>query len=1126
MPSHTRPLATSIATLLLALGASHAADIAAPTGGGNGLKPPERVREPHLQPASDEAEKAMKKFVIPDGFKVDVWASEPLLGNPVSFSIDEKGRLFAAETYRYRTSTLDIRHYMFMLEDDLACRNTDDRIASIKKNFPKEWQKLENETEVVRLVEDRDGDGKADSSSEYAADMRTMLDGINSGVLALGDKVWCTNMPNLWLFNGTTKDGKAAKRESLSFGYGVRFSYTGHDMHGLQMGPDGRIYFSFGDRGAFVKTKEGKTLAFSDEGGVFRCEPDGSHMEAFARGLRNPQELAFDNHGNLFTGDNDSDQGDRERWEYVVEGGDYGWRVGWQHNPLGKNRNSWLAEDLWKPRTTNTPAYVLSPIVLLPDGPSGVAHYPGTGLPAEYADSFFVCGFKGSSARSAIAMLKVKQSGAGFAVVQEPKPFIDHVQATDFDFGPDSKMYFSEWGEGWEGTGRGRIFRMQHPAALTEQSAQVAEVKKLLGEGFAQRTSAELATLLAHPDQRIRLHAQWALAEKADAQKTFATVATSGADPLARLHAIWGLGHIARLAGYKSAGSEAKILAPLTALLTDKDEEVRAQAAKVLGDGKVATASAALVKALKDESLRVRFFAAQSLGKLAKAEAAEPVVSMLRENADKDEFLRHAGVVALASLANSKSLAAAAKDESVAVRRAALLAMRRKLDPQIAQFLTDKDPQLVLEAAHAINDEAIVEAQPALGKLLTPELSGEQLGVRAINANLRAGKAEGAETLGAFAASSALESLRVEALVALGAWAKPAQRDRVVGIYRPLGERDGKPAAAALKAALPKLLADKSTNVAGAALDAVAALGVKDAGAEIAALVGQTSVSPKTRSKALETLAAFGDTKLGDAVKVALADKDASLRVQATALLAKLNPDEAATQLSQAYATSGITEKKSILTALGDIKSAAADKELATLLDDLVAGKVPGEAQLELLEAAAKHNGPEVSKKLAAYTASLPATDMLAPFAPTLLGGDKAAGEKLFKEHAVAACLRCHKVGGVGGDAGPDLAGIGAKKDRKYILESIINPNAQIAEGFQSVMLTLKSGELQAGFVKAETDADVTLQLPVPGAAPIKVKKADVKSRENAPSGMLPNLGQLLTKREIRDIVEYVASLK
>ncbi|MDB6152442.1 MAG: gdhB 1, partial [Chthoniobacteraceae bacterium] len=732
-----RPLSRSISTVAavtLFTFAAHGADISENGASKEGLKSPERVPEPKLQPASDEPLKTMAKFTVPKGFTVDVWAAEPLLGNPVAFSIDELGRMFVAESYRYRTSTLDIRHYMFMLEDDLANRTTDDRIATTKKNFPKDWQKLGIETEVVRLVEDKKGTGKADSSTAYAAEMNTLLDGINSGVLAHDGKVWCTNMPNLWLFSGLTADGKAQKRESLSFGYGVRFSFTGHDMHGLQLGPDGRLYFTFGDRGAYVKTKEGKTLAFSDEGGVFRCEPDGSHMEAVARGLRNPQELAFDNHGNLFTGDNDADIGDRERWEYVVEGGDYGWRIGWQHNPLGNQRNPWMAQKMWQPRTEGTPSHLLSPIVLLPDGPSGVTHYPGTGLPAEFEDHFFVCGFKGSSARSGIATLRVKENGAGFIAIQEPTAFIEHVQSTDVDFGPDSQMYFSEWGEGWEGTGRGRIYKMGNAEALAAQSVQVAEVKKFLGEGFKQRSSDELAKLLAYPDQRIRLNAQWALEEKPDGADKLLAAANVSA-PLARLHGIWGLGQIARLAGYKDKAVETKLLTPLLALLSDKDAEVRAQAAKVLGDGAVAASFDPFVKALTDENLRVRYFAAQGLGKLANPAAAEPLIALLRDNADKDEFIRNAGVVALIGSGNEAAILTAAKDNSRAVRLASLLALRKTNDARVSQFLTDQEPQLVKEAAQAINDEGIAGAYGDLAKLITETGRDEQLMIRVINAN-------------------------------------------------------------------------------------------------------------------------------------------------------------------------------------------------------------------------------------------------------------------------------------------------------------------------------------------------------------------------------------------------------
>ncbi len=1112
----------SIVPVILSLPiAAFAAEISGGGGKSGELKPAIRVPEPQLQQASDDPQKQEAKFELPAGFKAELWAAEPMLGNPVSFDIDEKGRAFVAETFRYRTSVLDIRHYMFMLEDDMACRTTDDRIASIKRNFPKDWQQLEIETEEVRLIEDRNGDGKADFSSSYAAGMNTMLDGINSGVLAHDGEVWCTNIPNLWRFSGTTAEGKAEKRESLSFGYGVRFSFTGHDMHGLIMGPDGRLYFSFGDRGAHVVTKEGKTLAFPDEGAVFRCEPDGSHLEMFYHGLRNPQELGFDNHGNLFTGDNDCDQGDRERWVYLVEGGDSGWRVGWQHPPLGKVNNMWLTEHLWEPRMAETPAWVLSPIMNIPDGPSGVVHNPGTGLPAEYDDSFLVCGFKGSSAKSAIAWWKVKEDGAGFAVEKSPASFIDHVQATDVTFGPDSKVYFTEWGEGWEGQGRGRIFRLNNSEVEKAQAAQIAEVKKLLGEGFKQRSSDELAKLLGHADQRVRLRAQWALAGKPDAAEHFLAVAKSGAG-LARLHGIWGLGHVARVADYKTPGSAAKILDPLLALTSDADAEVSAQSIKVLGEGKVAAAFIPLVKAVQQDNPRIQFFAAQALAKIGNPAAADLAIGLLDRNADRDQFVRHAAVQVLATYARPELLAALGRRPSKPAQLGGLLALRQLKSPLVAKFLANDDPMIVKEAARAIVDGGIEAAMPTLAKFLAKPLTDDKLTLRVLDAAFRSGDAAG---LADYAANSSNpESLRVEALTLLSLWAKPPARDRVAGVYRPLPARAGRPAASALAKVLPQVLAPQSAAVTGAALEAAIALEVKEAGAAVFALVGDAKAKASIRAQALKTLAALNDSKLADAVRLAAKDSDSSVRVAATAMLGAFDPEQAAQQLRAAFPSANLADKTQIISSLGGLKSAAADQALASLLDEAKAGRIPAEAQLELIEAASKHDA--VKAQLAAWLDAQAAADKLGRFAFALAGGNREEGERIFKEHAIAQCFRCHKVNGGGGEAGPDLSQVSKRGDRRYILESIVDPNAKIAHGFDSVICTMTSGDIKAGILKAETPESLTLQAPGTGQPPETLKKVEIKQRDVAPSGMPPGLGEMLTKRELRDVVEYVSHLK
>jgi len=83
-------------------------------------------------------------------------------------------------------------------------------------------------------------------------------------------------------------------------------------------------------------------------------------------------------------------------------------------------------------------------------------------------------------------------------------------------FGPDSKIYFTEWGEGWEGTGRGRIFRVYDERSILDP--KVAEVQQLLASGLKQKAPVELRDLLRHTDQRIRLEGEWALVAAPDGE--------------------------------------------------------------------------------------------------------------------------------------------------------------------------------------------------------------------------------------------------------------------------------------------------------------------------------------------------------------------------------------------------------------------------------------------------------------------------------------------------------------------------------------------------------------------------------------------------------------------------------
>ena len=97
-----------------------------------------------------------------------------------------------------------------------------------------------------------------------------------------------------------------------------------------------------------------------------------------------------------------------------------------------------------------------------------------------------------------------------------------------------------------------------------------------------------------------------------------------------------------------------------------------------------------------------------------------------------------------------------------------------------------------------------------------------------------------------------------------------------------------------------------------------------------------------------------------------------------------------------------------------------------------------------------------------------------------------------------------------GGNVGPLLTGIGSRKPREYLLESIVHPNAQIAPGFDTVLVLMKSGASYAGVFKSENDKELVLNSPEDGV--VTISKADIKSRNRGASGMPDGMGPEGTK--------------
>jgi quinoprotein glucose dehydrogenase len=405
-------------------------------------------------------------------------------------------------------------------------------------------------------------------------------------------------------------------------------------------------------------------------------------LEVFATGLRNPQELVFDAWGNLFTGDNNSDGGDRARLVQVVEGGDSGWRQSYQWITEPALRGPWNDEKLWQPHFEGQAAYIVPPIANFADGPSGLTIDPGTGFPEAYRGQLFLCDFRGDAGSSGVHSIELEPRGAGFGL-KSSAHLLWKVLATDCDFGPDGALYVTDWVQGWAQPGKGRLYRVYEPSSRASPASKAT--RQLLADGVQVKNVRELVELLSFADQRVRQEAQLELARRGEpARAALEQTARIGTSLLARVHALWALG--IQLRQRESASTDV-----LLALLADHEAEVRAQAAHVLGDLCQARAAEGLVHALGDESARVRLYAALGLGRLRDPKAVPALLQLARETKDADPVLRHAAIQGLAGCASDATLAALASDPDRHARLAAVVALRRHAAPEIARFLADPE---------------------------------------------------------------------------------------------------------------------------------------------------------------------------------------------------------------------------------------------------------------------------------------------------------------------------------------------------------------------------------------------------------------------------------------------------
>ena len=498
------------------------------------------VQAQHNRPTGRAAAlEELKKMTVAEGLEVTLFASEPMVLNPACMDIDSRGRIWVAEGANYRKWS------------NPPIRPEGDRIV---------------------ILEDTNGDGAADKATTFYQGLE-----INNalGLCVLGNKVIVSCSPNIFIFTDTDGDGKADKKEVL-------FTKTGqaqhdHSAHSFVFGPDGKLYWNFGNSGKAVHDKDGNPIKdragniINDsrnpyrQGMVFRCNLDGSGMETLGWNFRNNYEVAVDSFGTLWQSDNDDDGNKGVRINYVMEYGNFGyteeltgagWSTGWN-----KAKAKGVSEDekvsyQWH---LFDPGVVPNLINTGQGSPTGICVYEGTLLTA-FQNQVIHC----DAGPRTVRAYPATRTGAGYkATIKDLLTSSDTwYRPADACTAPDGSLYIADWhdaGVGGHNMADRSVTNMTGRIYRVAPKGHKSSVPKL-----DLNTAAGATAALQSPNLATRYLAWAALNTMQGKAEAELLTLWSGSDARQRSRALHLLARI--------KGSEAKHIA---AALKDTDADIR-----------------------------------------------------------------------------------------------------------------------------------------------------------------------------------------------------------------------------------------------------------------------------------------------------------------------------------------------------------------------------------------------------------------------------------------------------------------------------------------------------------------------------------------------------------------------
>jgi putative membrane-bound dehydrogenase-like protein len=1001
-------------------------------------------------------EDALKALKVAEGFQVELFAAEPMLINPTSIDVDHKGRVWVAEAVNYR-----------------------------RTNFGRPIIRKEGDRIVV-LVDEK-GEGKASKAvtfyqgKEIYGPLGVCVAPYPDGK---GQRVFVCQSPDILVFEDKDGDLKAdGPPKKFLTGFGG-FDHD-HGVHGINIGPDGKLYFTVGDAGVKdLQSSDGKGRKWTSNatdcraGTVWRCDMDGTNLELIAHNFRNNYEACVDSFGEIWLSDNDDDGNKQTRICYVMPGGNYG------YHPRGPGQTHWHEEQ---------PGIVHKALRTGQGSPTGITFYEGSMFPKKYQGALLHC----DCAPAEVRWFFRKPKGAGYELEKELllTSSDNWFRPSDVCVGPDGSIFVADWydrGVGGHGMGDptdGRIYR------ITPKGHKGYKVPEL---DFGKK--AGLIAALGSPNQATRWLATEAIrfTERNAAFEIVSELVEKGSDPLLVARTAFSTVHI--------LPDERRVLGLAGILAESKNPKLRAAGIRIL----------------------------QTFSYVAAPQANEvPYTDIEKKNYENEldklsvedwrEVLLWIRYLKVRDRSTDMFYHLAKKYDGSDIFYRAALNIACGTDPKRRdEILADFDkhfPEWNDKVADLVWELRPKSVLPRLGKLLTDaKLSAAQKG-RIVDILATSEDPAAGQTMLDVLKSDAAPEVKARAIESLRLflptkWAALKKGDEV-----------GK--------AADELLRHTETWIPG--LQLVVAAELTDRVDRIAGM----AIKPQSAEYRKAAIAALGQLKTIKAVEV-LEDIIVNEKGFVVEAIAAIGQHVAAPKKGDAAAERALKVLQTVITgekASADMKRAAVSALAGSRAGSVWLLEAHGKNELskELVTEAGRllRNSPyqDLANKA---KLTFPAPGKLNPKNLPPVGelakraGDATRGKAVWNTslNGAAQCAKCHTVRGVGGQVGPDLSSIGKKASRENLYESILIPSKAIADQYIQHSVTTTAEVTVTGLLIADTPTSITLRDANGKDTTIAKKDIEGQVRKLKTSIMPEDVVAALTEDELIDLVAYLETLK